>query len=114
VTTIVRRILTLTRDTRQHSAVRISGLPDGDLAAASFTSTRTGWAVVGTGRCAHFKSDCTQTSALYATADSGDPESHRQHRRLALPDHKLGSVTALQAKTAGVPAGGPLMRHPLL
>jgi photosystem II stability/assembly factor-like uncharacterized protein len=66
-----RQVVTVTRDGRQHSAVRISGLPDGGLAAASFTSTRTGWVVVGTGRCAHFKSDCTQTSALYATADGG-------------------------------------------
>jgi hypothetical protein len=66
-----RRVLTLTRDGGRRSAVRISGLPDGGLAASSFTSTRTGWAVVGSGRCAHFKSGCTQTSALYATVDGG-------------------------------------------
>ncbi len=66
-----RAVVAVTRGGGRHSAVRISGLPDGGLAAASFTSTRTGWAVVGTGTCAHFKTDCTQASALYTTTDGG-------------------------------------------
>jgi hypothetical protein len=56
---------------RAAPAVRISGLRDGGLAAASFTSIRTGWAVVGTGTCAHFRTDCTQASAPYTTTDGG-------------------------------------------
>jgi photosystem II stability/assembly factor-like uncharacterized protein len=66
-----RQVVTVTRGGGRQSTVRISGLPAGGLAAASFTSARTGWAIVGTGRCAHFKSDCTQTSALYSTTDGG-------------------------------------------
>jgi photosystem II stability/assembly factor-like uncharacterized protein len=66
-----RQVVKVTRGGAQQSAVRISGLPDGGLSAASFTSARTGWAVLATDRCAHFKSDCTQTSALYATTDGG-------------------------------------------
>lgn len=72
-----RQVVTVTRGGGRQSTVAISGLPDGGLAAASFTSARTGWAIVGTGRCAHFKTDCTQTSALYSTADGG---AHRTLR----------------------------------
>lgn len=65
------QVVTVTRDGARQSVTRMSGLPGGGgLAGASFTSTRTGWAVIITGKCARFKSDCTQTSALDATASA--------------------------------------------
>jgi len=66
-----RQVVTVTADGARQSPARISGLPGGGLAGASFTSTRSGWAVLNIDKCAGFKTDCTQTSALYATTDGG-------------------------------------------
>ncbi len=54
------------------TAVSPVGLPpDSGIGDASFTSTRAGWVVTNTSKCAGFKTDCTETTALYGTSDGG-------------------------------------------
>jgi photosystem II stability/assembly factor-like uncharacterized protein len=45
--------------------------PPGGIGDVSFTTAGAGWAIATADRCAAFKSHCTATIALYATADSG-------------------------------------------
>lgn len=45
--------------------------PGGGTWGLSFGSAQDGWAAVGTGGCASFKSDCSQNTSLYGTKNAG-------------------------------------------
>lgn len=48
-----------------------SDLPSGWVDRLSFADSNNGWAIMRTGTCLQFKTDCTEYSDLYATSDGG-------------------------------------------
>ncbi len=66
-----RQVVTVTGDGADEASVSPAGLPRGGLGGGSFTTTGSGWVVSDIDKCAGFKTDCTETIALFATTDEG-------------------------------------------
>jgi hypothetical protein len=63
---------------------------------ASFTSSRSGWAIIGTGRYAHFTPSCTQTRAL------------RDHRPRSAPSRRATyPASATMTRSRNGPVNSP-------